>query len=225
MTRERHEAVGLELAEAARRLRALLAAVPCRHYAPDLAAESRDLLRALANVRGTLAMDCALELGGHAAERLYYPDESDGAAAPGTKSLARLLADQRAAAETLGVPHAEWAEAMRKEERVEWAAGFDPASFRYVRETVSRDEPRRRGRPARHREFRVVGWTNLRGDARNNGAAGYFTRRVFWVKPYDPYPGSGAPSEAVDPLTVAPGAPGRLTRRAWGRARESEGVE
>ncbi|MFI9190476.1 DUF6009 family protein [Streptomyces californicus] len=49
-----------------------------------------------------------------------------------------------------------------------------------------------------------------------------FTRRVFWVKEHDRSEqpdgaySSGAPSEAVDPRTVAPRVCGELTERAWG---------
>ncbi|GHF56250.1 hypothetical protein GCM10010504_25520 [Streptomyces griseus] len=51
---------------------------------------------------------------------------------------------------------------------------------------------------------------------------GRFIRRVFWVKEYDRSEqpdgtyGTAAPSEAVDPRTVAPGVWGELTERAWG---------
>jgi hypothetical protein len=47
---------------------------------------------------------------------------------------------------------------------------------------------------------------------------------VFWLKDYDRDSGHGtylevsAPSEAVDPRTVAPGVSGQLTARAWGGA-------
>jgi hypothetical protein len=111
------------------------------------------------------------------------------------------------------VPHRDRAAAMAAEARVVWATGFDPSSARYVREVVCEHEHRRVGRVRWN--GREVGWTELRPEARRRGF--FFVRRVFWLAAHDPYDGSGAPVEAVDPLTVAPGRPGELTERAWGR--------
>ncbi|WP_326598366.1 DUF6009 family protein [Streptomyces sp. NBC_01803] len=62
----------------------------------------------------------------------------------------------------------------------------------------------------------------LRADAPSGEVPGTFARRVFWVKDHDrsEQPNglykTSAPSEAVDPRTVEPGAWGQLTERAWG---------
>ncbi|MFF3620344.1 DUF6009 family protein [Streptomyces sp. NPDC002467] len=69
---------------------------------------------------------------------------------------------------------------------------------------------------------RRVGYSVLKSDAPSGDTPGRFVRRVFRVKDYDrseqpdgTYKRS-APSEAVDPRTVAPGVWGELTERAWG---------
>ena len=64
-----------------------------------------------------------------------------------------------------------------------------------------------------------IGYSILGPDAPNAGYARMFHRRVFWLKPHDRGASSdsgyqvGAPVEAVDPTTVAPGIPGRVTER------------
>lgn len=71
----------------------------------------------------------------------------------------------------------------------------------------------------------LLGYTRV--DPRRTYFGGLYWRRVFWLAPHDPrHHGHrtgvyrrGAPMEAVDPRTVAPGVPGRLTSRAWGVAR------
>jgi hypothetical protein len=103
------------------------------------------------------------------------------------------------------------------EESIVWEQ--DPATLPYVRETLAYAGTRQR--PVRWRgPGRRVGYAVPRADARS-GHPGTFTRRVFWVKPYDRSEApdgiyrTGCPSEGVDPLTVAPGVPGEQTARAW----------
>ena len=109
-----------------------------------------------------------------------------------------------------------------REERIVWDEDVDVLD--YVRETVALAGTR--GRPVPWRgEGRRVGYAVLAPDAENNGSPGRFLRRVFFLKDYDrdSDPGGtyshGAPSEAVDPRTVAPGVPGKLTEAAWGNRR------
>ena len=90
----------------------------------------------------------------------------------------------------------------------------DPATLRYVRSTV-RPCPFRSRKPG-HRWYtgRLIGYATLAASVRSK--TGMFPRRMFTVAPHDPYEGKGAPSEAVDPLTVTPGFKGQMTERAWG---------
>lgn len=85
---------------------------------------------------------------------------------------------------------------------------------RYIRQ-ASQVTGRRRGRPRFDRPGQLVAYAELGPDTPNDGTPGSFTRRYFYLAPHDPYEGSGAPIEAVDPITVTPGQ-GRLTERAWG---------
>lgn len=90
----------------------------------------------------------------------------------------------------------------------------------YVRQALDR-LPGRRGRPAFHRPGRLVGYAVLRPEARTTRASGMFERRVFWLGPQDrdsgdPLYARSAPSEAVDPRTVAPCDVGYITERANG---------
>lgn len=99
----------------------------------------------------------------------------------------------------------------------------DLKQFDYVREvrTLVRN---RCGRPQKDLYPRLVGYANLSCEA--EGTNWHFWRRVWYVMPHDrlsgqenagPYYPSGAPSEAVDPRTVAVGVPGTMTPQAWGR--------
>jgi hypothetical protein len=97
----------------------------------------------------------------------------------------------------------------------------DIQDFDYVRQTIVTSVATRR-RPVPWRgPGRRVGYSVLSRDAPSDEATGKYVRRVFWVKPYDRSEApdgmykSTAPSEAVDPRTVAPGAWGELTERAW----------
>jgi hypothetical protein len=105
---------------------------------------------------------------------------------------------------------------LRHEARIVWLRPLETLP-RYVREDVWA-VPRRVG-ISRRRHPAVVGYAELRPEARSI-YPGTFQRRVFWLAAHDPYtPAPGAPCEAVDPLTVAPGVPGRLTDRAIGAER------
>ncbi|MFJ2098373.1 DUF6009 family protein [Streptomyces anulatus] len=119
---------------------------------------------------------------------------------------------------------------------VRWSVDGDPlidlTARGHPHEDVS-DPGRRVWRPTRYtwvRSRKPVGWNGtgrrvgcsvLKSDA-PSGDTGRFVRRVFWVKDYDrsEQPDgmykTSAPSEAVDPRTVAPGVLGELTERAWG---------
>jgi hypothetical protein len=110
-------------------------------------------------------------------------------------------------------------ESLTQEESVVWTE--DSATLPYVREYFeecagTRQWPVRWTGPGRR-----VGYTVLRKDAESSHAPGYFARRVFWVNDYDRCNDpkgiykTGCPAEGVDPLTVAPGVPGTITRRAW----------
>ncbi|MFE5549377.1 DUF6009 family protein [Streptomyces sp. NPDC058128] len=91
----------------------------------------------------------------------------------------------------------------------------------YVRQSLDR-LPTRTGKPAYHRDGRMVGYAVLSSDAKASRASGTFRRRVFWLLPHDRdaepaglYAGS-APAEAVDPGTLAPQSKGRKTERSEG---------
>ncbi|ANW22302.1 DUF6009 family protein [Streptomyces clavuligerus] len=100
-----------------------------------------------------------------------------------------------------------------------WLEDIEPLD--YVRQSLDR-LPTRRGRPAYHRDGRMVGYAVLGPKARSSRASGTFLRRVFWLLPHDRdgrpdglYT-SGAPSEAVDPRTIKPGIKGYKTQRSEG---------
>ncbi|GAA2347116.1 DUF6009 family protein [Streptomyces kunmingensis] len=97
----------------------------------------------------------------------------------------------------------------------------DIAPLDYVRQSLDR-LPTRRGKPAYHRDGRMVGYAILSRDARASRASGTFLRRVFWLLPHDrdQQPeglyASAAPSEAVDPRTLGAGTKGYKTERSEG---------
>jgi hypothetical protein len=108
---------------------------------------------------------------------------------------------------------------LRSEERIVWTE--EPKKFDYVREIIV---PHRCRRGAVYLgatyNGRIVGYAELRPDAQRFDESG-FLRRVFTLTPGDrdsqprgPYK-KGTPSEAIDPRTVAPGVPGKMTDRAW----------
>ncbi|MYV40983.1 transcription factor [Streptomyces sp. SID1328] len=105
------------------------------------------------------------------------------------------------------------------EQELVWLEDID--TLDYVRQSLDR-LPTRRGRPAYHRDGRMVGYATLSPSARASRASGTFLRRVFWLLPHDrdQQPGglyaSAAPSEAVDPRTLGTGIKGYKTERSEG---------
>ncbi|NUK22850.1 transcription factor [Streptomyces lunaelactis] len=97
----------------------------------------------------------------------------------------------------------------------------DTTTLDYVRQSLDR-LPTRRGKPAYHRDGRMIGYAVLGSQARSSRASGTFLRRVFWLLPHDRdgqpegLYASGAPSEAVDPRTIAPRIKGYKTQRSEG---------
>lgn len=91
----------------------------------------------------------------------------------------------------------------------------------YVRQSLDR-LPTRRGRPAYHRDGRMIGYAQLSPLAKASRSSGTFRRRVFWLLPHDRdndpqgLYATGTPAEAVDPRTLSPGAKGRKTERSKG---------
>ncbi|MDO0911150.1 DUF6009 family protein [Streptomyces sp. DT2A-34] len=107
------------------------------------------------------------------------------------------------------------------EESIVWTE--DITDLDYIRQSIEFFAPTRRGPVAWRGTGRRVGYSVLRGDAPGDDEMpGRFVRRVFWVKHNDRSEQpqgeceTTAPSEAVDPRTVAPGVWGDLTERAWG---------
>ncbi|MFD7085918.1 DUF6009 family protein [Streptomyces sp. NPDC002181] len=97
----------------------------------------------------------------------------------------------------------------------------DISRLDYVRQSLDR-LPTRRGRPAYHRDGRMVGYALLGPKAKPSRSSGTFRRRVFWLLPHDRDTApeglyaTGAPAEAVDARTLAPGKKGRKTERSEG---------
>ncbi|MET9535738.1 DUF6009 family protein [Streptomyces sp. NPDC006649] len=91
----------------------------------------------------------------------------------------------------------------------------------YVRQSLDR-LPTRGRKPAYHRDGRMIGYAVLGPESRASRASGTFLRRVFWLLPRDrdSQPEGiyalGAPSEAVDPRTLAPRVKGYKTQRSEG---------
>ncbi|MER6464575.1 DUF6009 family protein [Streptomyces sp. NPDC001288] len=91
----------------------------------------------------------------------------------------------------------------------------------YVRQSLDR-LPTRTGRPAYHRDGRMVGYALLSPAAKASRASGTFRRRVFWLLPHDrdSQPSGlyakSAPAEAVDPWTLEPRVKGFKTERSEG---------
>ncbi|MFJ1902086.1 MULTISPECIES: DUF6009 family protein [unclassified Streptomyces] len=98
----------------------------------------------------------------------------------------------------------------------------DIGDLDYVRQSLDR-LPTRRGKPAYHRDGRMVGYTQLGPQAKPSRSSGTFRRRVFWLLPHDRDSApdglyaTGAPAEGVDPRTLMPGHKGRKTARSEGR--------
>ncbi|MEU6987927.1 DUF6009 family protein [Streptomyces sp. NPDC046324] len=91
----------------------------------------------------------------------------------------------------------------------------------YVRQSLDR-LPTRRGKPAYHRDGRMIGYAQLGPGARPSHSSGTFRRRVFWLLPHDRDTdpdglyATGVPAEAIDPRTLAPGVKGSKTERSKG---------
>ncbi|GGQ39461.1 hypothetical protein GCM10010266_73280 [Streptomyces griseomycini] len=108
---------------------------------------------------------------------------------------------------------------IRDETELVWLE--DVEELDYVRQSLDR-LPTRRGRPAYHRDGRMIGYARLGPRARPSRSSGTFRRRVFWLLPHDRDTdpdglyASGAPAEAVDPRTLAPGVKGHKTERSKG---------
>ncbi|MFK0047941.1 DUF6009 family protein [Streptomyces sp. NPDC090741] len=121
---------------------------------------------------------------------------------PGAASSARLRPEQ-----------------LTAETEIVWLVPTD--GLDYVRESLDITK-RRSGQPPYHSRGRLVGYADLGPRTTATRDSGRYDRRTFWLLPTDrsesndsPYT-AYAPLEAVDPRTVAPGRPGRLTERAWG---------
>lgn len=110
-------------------------------------------------------------------------------------------------------------EQLSDESEIVWTVPIDDLD--YVRESLDITK-RRSGKPPYHKPGRLVGYANLDPSTTATRDSGRYDRRTFWLLPRDrsestdsPYT-TYAPLEAIDPRTVAPGHPGRLTPRAWG---------
>ncbi|MFE5829092.1 MULTISPECIES: DUF6009 family protein [unclassified Streptomyces] len=110
-------------------------------------------------------------------------------------------------------------EEIRDESELVWLENVEDLD--YVRQSLDR-LPTRRGRPAYHRDGRMIGYAQLSPQAKASRSSGTFRRRVFWLLPHDRdndpegLYATGAPAEAVDPRTLAPGAKGSKTQRSKG---------
>ncbi|MEU5324486.1 MULTISPECIES: DUF6009 family protein [unclassified Streptomyces] len=100
-----------------------------------------------------------------------------------------------------------------------WLEDID--TLDYVRQSLDRLTTRR-GKPPYHRDGRMVGYALLGSGAKPSRSSGTFRRRVFWLLPHDRDTdpeglyATGAPAEAVDPRTLAPGSKGCKTERSEG---------
>ncbi|MEV5583871.1 DUF6009 family protein [Streptomyces parvus] len=126
----------------------------------------------------------------------------------------------------IGVKVGENKAALEHEEQIVWTEEVE--EYDYVRQSVDRSSSTRRRPVAWTGAGRRVGYAVLKPNAPSGDMPGRSIRRVFWVKEHDrsEQPNgtykTTAPSEAVDPRTVAPGVWGELTERAWGSPLISE---
>lgn len=103
----------------------------------------------------------------------------------------------------------------------------DVTKLDYVRQSLGR-LPARRGKPAYHRDGRLVGYAQLSGKVKPSRPSGTFRRRVFWLLPHDRDTApdglyaTGAPAEAIDPTTLVAGSRGRKTGRSERPAQAAE---
>ncbi|MCX4920082.1 DUF6009 family protein [Streptomyces sp. NBC_00687] len=97
----------------------------------------------------------------------------------------------------------------------------DIGDLDYVRQSIDR-LPTRKGKPAYHRDGRMVGYAILGPTAKPSRASGTFRRRVFWLLPHDRdiepdgLYAKSAPAEAVDPRTLEACVKGYKTERSEG---------
>ncbi|MFE0810123.1 DUF6009 family protein [Streptomyces sp. NPDC058848] len=115
--------------------------------------------------------------------------------------------------------------ALIEEDEIAYGADLvwleDTGGLDYVRQSPDR-LLNRRGKPPYHRDGRMVGHALLGPEAKPLRTSGAFRRRVFWLLPHDRdsdpkgLHATGAPAEAVDPRTLAPGGKGRKTERSEG---------
>ncbi|MFD4541337.1 DUF6009 family protein [Streptomyces bauhiniae] len=110
--------------------------------------------------------------------------------------------------------------ALEYEDGIVWTE--DVERFNYVRQSIELSVSTRRLPVLWSGSGRRVGYAVPRSDSPAGDVPGKFIRRVFWVKVdgRSEQPGGtyncSAPSERVDPRTVAPGVWGELTEQAWG---------
>lgn len=101
---------------------------------------------------------------------------------------------------------------LKDEGNIVWLE--DRTQHRYVR-VIWAFTHRRRGRICVPKHHRLIGYAELKADTPS--ATPYcFWRRYFYINDGDPYKDGAAPCEAVDPLTLVPGEPGKMTERGWG---------
>lgn len=106
---------------------------------------------------------------------------------------------------------------LTEEVEVVWLENVDKLD--YVRQSLDRVNSRS-GKPRYDRDGRLVGYTNLAKDAARDPDSGLYPRRAFFLLPHDrdSHPKGdyavGAPGEAIDPRTVAPGRAGSKTLRS-----------
>jgi hypothetical protein len=111
------------------------------------------------------------------------------------------------------------ADEIRQETGLVWLE--DIGDLDYVRQSLDRLHTRT-GRPAYHRDGRLVGYAVLGPTARPSRISDTFRRRVFWLLPHDRdnapdgLYARGAPAEAVDPRTLTAGVKGSRTERSEG---------
>ncbi|MFF6995769.1 DUF6009 family protein [Streptomyces sp. NPDC008313] len=105
------------------------------------------------------------------------------------------------------------------ESELVWLEDVGPLD--YVRQSLDR-LPTRGGKPAYHRDGRMVGYARLSPRAKASRSSGTFRRRVFWLLPHDRDAepeglyARGAPAEAVDPRTLDARVRGYKTERSEG---------
>ncbi|MGY1583753.1 DUF6009 family protein [Streptomyces sp. MN13] len=111
------------------------------------------------------------------------------------------------------------ADEISHETEIVWLEDID--NLDYVRQSLDR-LPTRKGKPAYHRDGRMVGYALLGTTAKPSRASGTFRRRVFWLLPHDRDSepaglyAKSAPAEAIDPRTLQPRVKGYKTERSEG---------